>query len=144
MVDWCAKFSECTVQAWWWIAKKHFAFPFKWIFHLLLSRPCSCLYLILHCLKASPLLVGFANFISMSCCWSVSQRLKSVMQNQNNPWVVATGRYVARLKNKKSFFSFPLTQKRFPVRMRTMQAFFTSWTTALCSTSVQFLLTLWI
>lgn len=47
------------------------------------------------------------NFISMSCSWSVSQWLKSSMQNQNKLWVVASGRCVARLKNKKSFFSFP-------------------------------------
>lgn len=38
----------------------------------------------------------------------------SATQNHNKPWLVATGRCVAWLKNKKSFFSFPPHPETFP------------------------------
>lgn len=91
--------------------KTHLRFVFKWICHLSFYLLCSRLHLALLSCPSSP---RFAVFISVSCCWSVSQRRKSATQNQNKPWLVAAGRCVARLKNKKSFFFFPPLPETFP------------------------------
>lgn len=111
MLGCCVECWQCTANTWWCITKHICASSLNESVTSRFYLLCSRLHLALLSCPSSP---RVAVFISVSCCWSVSQRRKSATQNQNKPCLVAAGRCVARLKNKKSFFFFPPLPETFP------------------------------